>query len=428
MNKIKNVIIVNYAGVNTGDDAIFSALLNIVRNKISKKSKIYVLADNDKVIKIKYDVDDAVRLFNYYKIHTLRKVIRFLRDAHLVIFGGGDVVNGNIKSISFIALALILGLPVMCCGVGAIPIKSHIKRYFTRIVFNKVELITVRDERSKHILESMGIIKPEVVVTSDLAFLLKPNINSNQLEQKLNERIDHDKTIIGVSVGSFDPMYAFYGSWTESKFIKDIAAVCDYMIEKYNAYIVFIPMIIRDKLTRYHIDFQADDELSRKIMMRMKNTDDAYLIEEYFTPQDLLGILRNMRLVIAARLHVLLLASRVDVPVIAVDYAPKIRSFMDSLDSLDYMINVKQLNRKTLQDVIDLAMMTKHQSKAGKLNSFIKEAQRNEHMIHKILDGSRRKYWQYYLFFPLLVIVVPLNYIHTAAQSIYNNVRTKRNK
>ena len=30
------IIIANWAGVNLGDDAIFSALLNIIRNKVSK--------------------------------------------------------------------------------------------------------------------------------------------------------------------------------------------------------------------------------------------------------------------------------------------------------------------------------------------------------------------------------------------------------
>ena len=44
MKKDLGIIIANWAGVNLGDDAIFSALLNIIRNKVSKNANIFVLS------------------------------------------------------------------------------------------------------------------------------------------------------------------------------------------------------------------------------------------------------------------------------------------------------------------------------------------------------------------------------------------------
>ena len=174
MKHNKNILIANWAGVNSGDDAIFSALLNIVLSKISPQAKIYVLADNDKLIKAKYRINDSIRIFEFHQFQKLRKIAHILKASDLLIYGGGDIINGNIQSMSFLALALILGLPAMCCGVGVVPIKSPLKKFLTRIVLNQVDLITVRDEESKKRLELLGVTKPEVVVTSDLAFLRRP--------------------------------------------------------------------------------------------------------------------------------------------------------------------------------------------------------------------------------------------------------------
>ena len=74
MKHNKNIIIANWAGVNSGDDAMFSSLMNMVGKEISNEAKIFVLADNDKLIKSKYRINDAMRIFDFYRVKNLKKL------------------------------------------------------------------------------------------------------------------------------------------------------------------------------------------------------------------------------------------------------------------------------------------------------------------------------------------------------------------
>ena len=81
MGKRITITIANWAGVNLGDDAIFSGLLNLLNRKISGNLRVYVLADNDKLIKSKYNVENTVRIFEFYKPSNLSKTIKFLKES-----------------------------------------------------------------------------------------------------------------------------------------------------------------------------------------------------------------------------------------------------------------------------------------------------------------------------------------------------------
>ena len=421
MKKDLGIIIANWAGVNLGDDAIFSALLNIIRNKVSKNANIFVLADNDKVIKANYNIADAVRIFDFYKVSNLKKIIRFLKKSDLVIYGGGDLIGGNIKSMSFLAMAKILGLPVMCCSVGVIPIRSKLKRFFTRIVLNHVDLITVRDQESEQRLHKLGVIKPQIMVTSDLAFSLSPNLSQNKLLQNINKKVDHSKIKIGINIRPFDPMYSSYRIWTEDKLIKFIPRVCDYMIEKYKASVLFIPMVIKKRTKDYHKHLECDDELFEKIIEKMKNKSSAILIDEDCTSQDLMGVLSQMQLVIAARLHVLLLASAAKVPVVALEYAPKIKSFMKLINRSRFSIDIDKLSEKNLIDVIDRAMKEKDKGNLIQLKPYIERAEITGEKINEIIEAHERQYLRICLFLPIVGVVTLMNYIHSIAQRLYNH-------
>ena len=422
MKKDIGIVIANWAGVNIGDDAIFSVLLNIVRSKISKNAKIFVLADNDKAIRANYDITDAARLFDFYKLRNLEKVVRFLRESDIVIYGGGDLISGNLKSMSFLGMAQLLGLPIICCGVGVIPVKFQLKRIFTRIVLNHANLITVRDRKSEKRLHELGVNKPKTIVTSDLAFLLSPNLSQNILLQEINQHSYNSKIKIGINVRPFDPMYSSYRIWTEDKLIIDMPTVCDSIIEKYNATLVFIPMVSSRRTRDYHRALRCDDELSNQIVQRMKHKGNTIVINGDYAPEDLMGLLSKMQMVIAARLHVLLLASVAKVPVIALEYAPKIGSFMALANRSRYSVDINKLTKTNLMNLIDEVMNERQKGNLTDLKNYIERAEVTGEKIKETLEGTRRKYWRFYLFWPIVPIVSLLNYIHSIAQRLYNHL------
>jgi len=435
MKKEINIAIANWAGVNTGDDAIFSALLNLIRDKVSKNARIFVLADNDKLIKAKYDVEDAVRIFEFYKPNNLLKVIHFLRKSDLVVYGGGDIVSGNIQSMSFIGLTKMLGLPVMYCGVGVVPIKSWLSRFFTKLVSNLVDLITVRDENSKYLLNSWGINKPPIYVTGDLAFVLQSSGKDRISQILLREGIKNNMKI-GMNVRPCESMYSFYHSNRLS--YKVMAEVCDHIVEKYNAKITFFPMVTKERTKWYHKNLESDEETSQKVIDLMKNKNNAIIVKGEYTPEEIMGLLGQMDLVIAMRLHTLLLALNMGVPIVAINYAPKIESLVGSINQSEYCVSAESLHKDKLINLIDKQMKGNNEKPVSTDIQLLKQKSKaNGDYIKDMLHQKKKNIWRFYTFLiPAIIVISLLNYgLVTIGKFIRvirrfqheNNIRITRN-
>ena len=59
------------------------------------------------------------------------------------------------------------------------------------------------------------------------------------------------------------------------------------------------------------------------------------------------------KLVIGVRLHSLIMASAVGTPIVGIDYAPKVRGFIESIDWTEHCCHLRDLRIEKLQDLID---------------------------------------------------------------------------
>ena len=59
------------------------------------------------------------------------------------------------------------------CGIGPINGKSDIE-YAAGILNDCVDCITLREEDSRRLLDEIGVTKPEIIISADLAFSLTP--------------------------------------------------------------------------------------------------------------------------------------------------------------------------------------------------------------------------------------------------------------
>jgi polysaccharide pyruvyl transferase WcaK-like protein len=276
----------------------------------------------------------------------------------------------------------------------------------------------VRDGESKKRLELMGVTKPDIIITSDLAFLLWPRLSQKKLLEGISEKLNGCALRIGISIRPFDSMYNFFGVWNENILIQHIADLGDYLIQEYNASIIFVPMVVKQRCQEYHTYLEADDELSDRIIRRMKNKHNTVVINTDHAPEDILGLLSKMELVIGTRLHSLVLATRVGVPVIAIEYAPKIEAFMRSINRSEYTLNINELYGQKLQDLCDRALKEKDVVESVEIKGHIAKAEINKREIERMLVGTRKKYWRSFLFLPSFVILALLNYSYSWAHKV----------
>lgn len=351
MSEAPVITIANWAGVNMGDDAVFTALLDGIHRHLPP-SRVYVLADNEREILRRYRVDGTASIFEYYKPAHLPTVMRFLRESDLMVYGGGDLINGNVASTTLIALAKRLGVPVMCCGVGVLPIASPRRRRLTVSALNAVDLITVRDAESKSRLEAMGVDRPPVHVTADPAFMLSsrwPTLPS------LDASHGGSAMTVGINIRTQDAMYSDYARWDRDACVRTFRAVCDRLIRERDARILFIPMEAYDRRKRYH-HHVFDDVLGREIREGLERPERFVIIDGLLSPEELKALLGTVDLLVSMRLHTLLLASEFGIPMVAFDYAPKVRSFMSMIGRSEHIVDMGRLDPEAIMATIDRAL------------------------------------------------------------------------
>lgn len=369
---IAKIMISGYYGFNnTGDEAILKSMVRAFKEKIPQV-KITVLSHNPLQTSQTY----KVRAIN--RLHLI-KIIRCLRNVNLFISGGGGLLQDStgkgwsiLYYLGLIMIAKIVKVPVMIYAQGIGPINKKINKLLIKWILNKVNLITVRDTHSKKILNNLGVSGPSIYVNSDPVFLLKrKNINyiidNYPCVQKLIN--PDDRLLIGVSIREYK------SNGSDSKRI--FAQAADYLIENYQAKIIFLPF-----------QFDEDVHISEEILSLMKNQADVLKVK--LEPEELLSLLTRLSLVVGVRLHSIIFSSMANIPFIALNYDPKVKYFVEDLGLSELLLEIDEdISLKNFQKKIEYVRENNDKIKdilLKKVNNLEVKALANNELVFKFLN------------------------------------------
>lgn len=329
------ILISGYYGFNNiGDEAILKGLLEGIRSRLSPVD-ILVLSKFPDFTAKKHDVR-AINRINLFKI------FREMRSMDMLVSGGGSLFQDVTSKRS---IAYYLGIiwlakrvfrkKVMIYSQGIGPVTKKYNRYLLAKMLNQIDVINVRDEKSKAELISLGVTK-EILVTTDTVFnICKPPLEKGKaLLQKIDSK--NHKPYIGISVR--------YWEANDQKICLETAKLCELLVEKTGHRPVLIP---------FH--FHRDLQLMRKIYATLPQSirGEVLLMEEYLYVEDYLSLVGNLDIMVGMRLHGLIFATLMEVYPIGISYDPKIQSFMKILRRQPAM-EVSQIDAESLcQEVMD---------------------------------------------------------------------------
>jgi polysaccharide pyruvyl transferase CsaB len=316
---MSEIVISGYYGFgNAGDEAMLSAMIEVL-TELASNIKITVLSGNPEDTRRRHGVAAVYRL-NYPEI------ARALSRSQLLISGGGSLLQDVTSErslyyyLSIMMLAKKLGTPVMLYAQGIGPVQGTLARSAMRYIGNMVDLITVRDEGSLEELTRLRVVNPPICVTAD------PVLAMHQVDKELGRRIlrsagvEGTAPIIGISVRE----------WKDWKHYKDVLIqAADQLAAEFGARIVFLPM-----------QWPEDCAVSRRMASRTKQA--AIVLGEEYTTSELLSLVGNFDMLIGIRLHALIFAAVMHVPMVGISYDPKIDRFLESLG---------ECHAGTLQDI-----------------------------------------------------------------------------
>lgn len=304
----------SYGGLNLGDEAILHCITSELRKSLPVE--ITVFSRNPEHTLKHHEVEKAVA------VRTLSRdeVVPEISGLDLFILGGGGILFDREVRVYLreALLALDRSIPLMTYAIGAGPLNDAGNQAAVRDCLCRAAAITVRERSAKKILEDAGV-DCRIDITADPALLLEPEpLGEHDLHR---EGLDTKPNLIGISVrepgaAAPDIDQEFYHGL--------LANAADYMIDRYNAHVVFIPM------ERKVLDMQH----SHAVIARMLRPQRASVLMGNYSAGRILTLMDNFVFAVGMRLHFLIFAALRGVPFVALPYASKVSGFLDDIGLL----------------------------------------------------------------------------------------------
>jgi polysaccharide pyruvyl transferase CsaB len=301
----------SYGGLNLGDEAILQSIITQLRRSLPVEITVFTR-----------DIEDTRRRHNVERVIPVRsltrsEIIPAIEHLDLFLLGGGGILFDTVIKdyLREVFIAHSKEVPVMVYAISAGPLQDPNMQKQVKEALSLAAVITVRERNAKKILEEAGI-NCEIIVTADPAFLLEPEPISEEIIQR--EHLEGGQKLFGMSVrepGGAAP------DLNEITYHELLANAADFMIDRYDARIVFVP------LEHSVLDIQH----SHAVISRMLRPQKAWVLQGEYSPGQLLSIIQRFDFAVGMRLHFLIFAALQGVPFVALPYATKVGGILDDL-------------------------------------------------------------------------------------------------
>jgi polysaccharide pyruvyl transferase WcaK-like protein len=242
----------------------------------------------------------------------------------------------------------ILGLKNFIVAQGAGPIKTAIGRFWIRCIVALAEEVSMRDRESLRLIQT--IVGREsgqkCFLSADMAVLApKHSIFKTTWNKPLR---------IGINLRRW---FHLDGHWLPYEYrcrlglLKDIPGeplmqelldgfsnLIEWLMERYNAHIVFVPMYPKNKES-----WEDDAGLAFRIIKNINIPEKVTILDKEIHPEKFLEHISGLDAMIGMRLHSTILATSCGIPSIHISYSPKGVSYFNFLKEQNYCLSVEKL-------------------------------------------------------------------------------------
>jgi polysaccharide pyruvyl transferase WcaK-like protein len=299
----------SYGGLNLGDEAILTCVLNSLR-QIRPTAERIVFSRRPEHTHERFGTTAVA-----YTGVSQDQLIEAEAGLDLLVVGGGGILHdGQAGPIMRpVRLAHRLGIPTFGYAIGAGPLTDRDDIALVREGIEQMTDLTVRDHESVLVLERTGVNR-QIPVTADAAVLLEPEEFTE--EMLVREGIDSQVPLVGMSVR--EPGLAA-DHLDEGSYHGLLAEVADFMTCRFNAQVVFVPME------------RGDIAHAHAVLSGMSAPETARILNRSYSPGQIAGLMCHLDFAVGMRLHFLMFAACAGVPVLPLPYAGKVFDFAQTI-------------------------------------------------------------------------------------------------
>lgn len=270
-----------------------------------------------------------------------------------------------------------------------------------RLLLDKFDLITLREAESQRYLKKIGVNRPRIEVTADLAFLMKPE-SSPKVESFLQATITErggdlkkrNNLLVGVSISKILTRYALMDKPNiinrESAFIEVLVEALNRLLDRADLQIIFVNHVFGAFAGHVH----DDRILHQSIIRRLTCTEKVVSTDDHFSSPELKAIIGSLDLLIASRTHTMIAAVSQYVPVVPLTHRHHFKTLgiigeMVGLE--DSMVHLEEISADSLVSVVDKTLNAREEIRQGlkdKIPSVVKRSQRNGQLIKELINPN----------------------------------------
>lgn len=228
-------------------------------------------------------------------------------------------------------LACMLGKKIFYYGVGVGPVTTTKGRVVVRKLLEMADGITLREEASVGIMEALGVHKPHVLA-ADTAL---NQMVSEETTAFMRKKVEGD---LGAGPYVALNLNAYIADWTHradakgvdrNRFISEIVRFVRVITDEWKHKVIMI--------CTHHMDEAVMEEV-------LEGADRPGLAALYkcrhYDHRMLTAAMGMSEMMIGMRLHCQILAMSAGTPCVALNYAPKVRHFMEMAGMAEYVVEI----------------------------------------------------------------------------------------
>lgn len=355
----------NYGHHNNGDEAILWGILEQLA-AWPEKPRVTVFSFDPADTRNRHPQVDAVPILQRRGSRvamwpTLRALYRQLRRLDLLIIGGGALLMDTFRNQALLytgiaRLARLAGVPVVYHAVGAGPIETGLGRWLIRASANQAASVSVRDSESQALLRSIGVRKP-IQVVADPAFGLKGEAGADEGRGDsplLPPRRDGWLRVGISALPCYYPGLASDGDPARYRaYVEGMRQLAQGILAAEGAEVVF-----------FGTKYPQDVETAREILDGLQDgvqDGRVQLLDRELSPQALIRLMHELDVLIATRLHALILATVAGTPSLGIAYRSKVRAIFEDNGRGQWVVSPEEPQWPQ-------QMLAKWQEMTGRLN------------------------------------------------------------
>lgn len=333
----------NITGIAVGEMATVKEVIRGLKTEIPN-AKFAAFCENPALGKI-LDIEAVSNSISDWR----RWLHIFMKTDLFVVPGGTSVFESGTLARAFqVILAKFLGKPIMLYGMSFKPPRTRKGRLFLQyVVLNCIDCVAVRDEGSLEALQKLGYGK-KGFLTADPALTLEsaPLQRVKEIATKIGLKRDMPLVVLS-------PRQFVYGLWhtfskeTIENYKVILAQVADFIVSELGQ-VLFIPFNT--------VPPDNDLETVGDIMGLMRKRSEVKMIDSRdYSPHEIAAVIREADLLLGTRHHSLVLAAGGYIPMVAINYEPKVYGFMKLIGQENLICEMEGFDYKDCIAKIDYA-------------------------------------------------------------------------